>query len=128
DSATIVVDWRDGRRTTLPGVRPNRVYEITAATAGPRTADTTAARPAPLFEDATADLKGHVHTEDTFDDWDRQFLLPAALSQLGPGIAWFDVDRDRTEDLIIGTGKGGHVAVFKNKGGRLQPDAAQGPP
>ena len=36
DSATIVVDWRDGRRTTIADVRPNRVYEISTATAAAR--------------------------------------------------------------------------------------------
>jgi hypothetical protein len=129
DSATIVVDWRDGRQTTLEGVKPNRMYEITEATA--------TARPAPpppdslthpsLFEDATAQLRGHVNTEDTFDDWDRQFLLPNALSQSGPGIAWYDLDRDGHEDLLIGSGKGGKLGVFKNKNGALVPDANAGP-
>ena len=33
DSAALQVDWPDGRRTTIPGVRPNRHYEITMATA-----------------------------------------------------------------------------------------------
>ena len=52
-----------------------------------------------LFADATAQLGGHRHVEDRFDDWDRQFLLPQALSQLGPGVSWFDVDRDGAEDV-----------------------------
>src|SRR4029079_16686805 len=121
DSATIVVDWRDGRQTTIHGVRPNRIYEINASTAAPRrplaAADTV--KPPPLFEDATSLLQGHVHHEDAFDDWDRQFLLPNALSQRGPGVSWFDIDRDGTEDLIVGTGKGGQLGIFKNSKGRL---------
>ncbi|MGE5100553.1 MAG: FG-GAP-like repeat-containing protein, partial [Deltaproteobacteria bacterium] len=131
DSATLVVDWRDGRRTTISGVRPNRLYEITTATATQRPPIDSLAKAAAsaptLFEDATAQLHGHVHTENTFDDWDRQFLLPNALSQLGPGIAWFDLDHSGSEDLIVGTGKGGHIAVFKNAHGRLVPDTSHGP-
>ncbi|HEX8945851.1 MAG TPA: CRTAC1 family protein, partial [Gemmatimonadaceae bacterium] len=50
-----------------------------------------------------------------------------ALSQLGPGIAWFDLDHSGSEDLIVGTGKGGHIAVFKNAHGRLVPDTSHGP-
>jgi hypothetical protein len=126
DSATLVVDWRDGRRTTISNVRPNREYEITTAAAAARAPADTSKRAA-LFEDATALLAGHTHTEDTFDDWGRQFLLPSALSELGPGVAWFDIDRDGDEDLIIGTGKGGRVAVFRNDNGRLVPQPAQGP-
>jgi hypothetical protein len=55
------------------------------------------------------------------------FLLPNALSQLGPGVTWFDLDRDGNEDLLIGTGKGGRIAVFKNAGGHLVPQPPQGP-
>ena len=127
DSATIVVDWRDGRRTTIAGVRPNRLYEITTATAAARPpADTT--KTAPLFEDATAQLGGHVHVDSAFNDWARQFLLPDALSQLGPGVAWFDYDRDGYEDLLIGSGRGGRLGVFHNEHGRLVPKPSQGPP
>ena len=129
DSATIVVDWRDGRQTVLKGVRPNRAYEITTGTARPRPAPPPAdslSHPS-LFEDASAQLRGHVHTENTFDDWDRQFLLPNALSQSGPGVAWYDLDRDGHEDLLIGSGKGGHLGVFKNKNGQLVPEANAGP-
>jgi hypothetical protein len=126
DTATLVVDWRDGRRTTM-AVEPNRLYEIATATAAPRPADTTAAPSPSLFEDATAQLAGHVHRDPPFDDWARQFLLPGALSQLGPGVAWFDYDRDGDEDLLVGSGRGGRLAVFRNDGGRLTPRPNDGP-
>jgi hypothetical protein len=129
DSATIVIDWRDGRRTTIAGVKPNRLYEVTTANAGVRPAPDSAAesKPAVLFADESAALGGHVHTEDVFDDWDRQFLLPAALSELGPGVTWYDVDRDGDEDLLIGAGRGGSITVFRNDRGRLVREAAAGP-
>ncbi len=137
DSATLVVDWRGGGRTTIHGVRPNREYEITeprggAPAASAAAASTVAAPPSsrgaaalcgrascPLFEDATALLGGHLHTEAPFDDWERQFLLPNALSQLGPGVSWIDYDRDGDDDLIVGAGRGGSLGVFRNEGGRL---------
>ncbi|HEX3865556.1 MAG TPA: VCBS repeat-containing protein, partial [Gemmatimonadaceae bacterium] len=125
-SATLVVDWRDGRRTTIHDVKPNRLYEITTAGAVAKPDGNRTPAPA-LFEDATAMLGGHTHTEDAFDDWDRQFLLPTALSELGPGVAWFDLARDGREDLLIGSGKGGRIAVFKNSNGRLVPQPPQGP-
>ncbi len=120
DSATLVIDWRDGRRTTLSGVRPNRAYEVTAAGAAARpVADSTGTTP--LFEDATPQLAGHTHVDPPFDDWERQFLLPNSLSQLGPGVAWFDYDRDGDEDLIVGAGRGGRLGLFRNDRGRLVP-------
>ena len=80
-----------------------------------------------LFEDATPELGGHTHTEPMFDDWERQLLLPNALSQLGPGAAWFDIDADGNEDLLIATGRGGRVGMFRNNKGRLTPQAKTGP-
>ena len=126
DSATLIVDWRDGRRTTISGVRPNRLYEITSAGSAVGAPDPIAAEPT-LFEDVSAQLAGHSHAEAVFDDWERQFLLPNSLSQLGPGVAWFDYDRDDDEDLLVGTGRGGQVGVFRNERGRLVPVRGSGP-
>ncbi len=126
DSATLVVEWRDGRRTTIAGVRANRHYEVRATGAVPRPRTDTAT-PTPLFADATDELEGHRHLEDAFDDWDRQYLLPEALSQPGPGVAWTDLDGDGTEELLVGSGVGGRIARFRWQGGRLVPQPAQGP-
>ena len=125
-AATLEVTWRSGRRTTIGDVQANRLYEIAEPVAGkmlPALAEDSA-----LFVDVTSQLGGHAHTEPVFDDWDRQFLLSDALSPLGPGVSWFDIDRDGAEDLVVGTGKGGRVAVFMNRRGRLVPQVASGPP
>lgn len=124
DSVTITVTWRDGRRSVLAGARPNRLYEITGEVGDDPAmapAGTAPGAPPPLFEDATPLLGGHRHHETPFDDWNRQFLLPNALSQLGPGVAWFDFDRDGDEDLAVGAGRGGRLATFRNEAGRLVP-------
>ena len=132
DSVRIEVTWRDGTRSVVEGARPNRLYEIGdwglgVGGSGRLPPTPNPQPPTPLFEDATAALGGHVHTEDVFDDWGRQFLLPDALAQLGPGVAWFDKDRDGDEDLLIGTGKGGRLGVYRNDGGRLIAEPERGP-
>jgi hypothetical protein len=81
-----------------------------------------------LFQDISGQLGGHGHVEPYFDDYVRQLLLPNALSQLGPGVAWFDMDGDGREDLIVGAGRTGTLAWFRNVGGRLQPAPARFPP
>jgi hypothetical protein len=122
-SARLEIDWPDGRRSVLTDVRANRLYEISSATArdGARSlARQTSADPeTSLFVDATALLGGHRHVDPPFDDWARQSLLVTSLSQLGPGVAWHDLDRDGDDDLIIGTGRGGSLSLLRNERGRF---------
>ncbi len=115
---TLEVVWRSGKTSVVRGAKANRIYEVAESAAsadnGTRTA-TSGARPPPIFEDVSGLLQ-HQHVEEEFDDYARQPLLPKKLSQLGPGVAWFDVDADGWEDLIVGSGKGGQTAVFRNDG------------
>jgi hypothetical protein len=110
------VRWRSGRETVVDDVTPNYVYEIAEQSARVAAPELPAAiSQHPLFEDFSTRLN-HVHHDDSFDDFVRQPLLPRKLSQAGPGISWFDFDRDGHEDLIIGSGKGGLMGVFRNNG------------
>lgn len=122
---TIEVTWRSGRQSVIKGVKGNRLYEIdeSGAVAAPGSSLTTAPKQ-PLFEDVSS-LLNHTHADEAFDDFERQPLLPNALSQLGPGVSWFDVDGDGKEDLLIGSGRGGNLALFLNdgKGGFRKPDS-----
>jgi hypothetical protein len=109
------VTWRSGVRTRVTGVEPGRLYEI-----GEPAETATAPHPQapvsrPLFTDESPRL-GHRHTEAPFNDFERQPLLPRKLSQLGPAVAWFDIDGDGWEDLLVGTGRGGDLAVLRNDG------------
>ncbi len=62
----------------------------------------------------------HRHVETPYNDWMRQPLLPQALSRLGPGVAWYDVDGDGREDLLITSGRGGSLAYYRNDHGHLR--------
>jgi hypothetical protein len=78
-------------------------------------ASTSAKSGGPMFKDESAVLD-HRHHDEPFDDFQRQPLLPRKLSQLGPGVAWFDIDSDGWDDIIIASGKGGPLAIFRNDG------------
>ena len=108
------VQWRDGRRSVIEGVQPNRRYEVeetVAVAAPPRAPDTVR----PIFEDVSTQLH-HRHHEEPFDDFERQPLLSRRLSQLGPGVAWCDVNGDGHDDLLVGSGRGGSLQLFLNNG------------
>ncbi|HEV8399928.1 MAG TPA: VCBS repeat-containing protein [Gemmatimonadales bacterium] len=121
DSVTIEVAWRDGRRSVIQGARPNRLYDIQEPAETAEVPTPHSPRPTPLFEDISSQLAGHRHVEPYFDDYARQLLLPNSFSQLGPGVSWFDVDGDGLEDLIVGAGRTGKAAWFRNDGRRLRP-------
>ncbi len=112
---TIEVHWRDGRNSAVSNVVANRIYEIDEAGAAIPAAKVTPAPPSPFFKDVS-ELLAHEHHEAPFDDFQRQPLLPKKLSQLGPGVAWGDLAGDGWDDLLIGSGKGGRLAAYRNNG------------
>src|SRR5258708_39885375 len=63
--------------------------------------------------------------ETEFKDYERKPPLPFKLSQLGPGVAWFDLDGDGHDELIIGAGRGAAPAVLRSNGhGQFSPIGA----
>ncbi|MBI1839719.1 MAG: VCBS repeat-containing protein [Verrucomicrobia bacterium] len=111
----IDVRWRSGARTHVSRVAANQAVEISEEKVAPPAPP--AAPAASMFKNVSA-LLNHDHVDKPFDDFQRQPLLPRKLSQLGPGVAWTDVDGDGWEDLVVGGGRGGLLAVLRNEGGK----------
>lgn len=113
-SHTIEVLWPSGRKSILNNAKANHAYLIKEPDSPP-VKQQDAPKPQPWFTEATSFQ--HSHTETAFDDFARQPLLPRRLSQSGPGIAWADLDKDGWDDLVIGSGAGGHLGAFRNENG-----------
>src|SRR6185369_2666422 len=92
EGMSIEVTWRNGKSSVVEGVKPNRIYEI-AETAAHPVAKPHSVPPKKMFTEVS-DRIAHTHHEDSFNDFERQPLLPRKLSQLGPAVAWADVDGD----------------------------------
>ena len=52
------------------------------------------------------------HTENTFNEFDREPLIPHMLSTEGPALAVADINNDGLEDVFIGASKTFHNAIF----------------
>lgn len=115
----LAITGPNGASTTLDSVQANRVYEVEvprgegqSKTGGTAQVDTSS-NPSPVFKEVSSRLN-HRHTESPYDDYRIQPLLPAKLSQQGPGVSWVDYDDDGDEDLFISSGRGGELAVYEN--------------
>ena len=120
---TLEVAWRGGKTSVVRGVKANHIYEIEESGAKEVPGSTppgSNSEPGTrnsklLFADVSASL-AHSHERTPFNDLERQPMLIRSLSQLGPGVAWWDLDNDGDDDLIVGASQGGRVAVFRNDG------------
>ncbi len=117
----ITVDWPDGRRSVIAKARSNRIYEMEQAAAVK--VERPALKPIRPWMVDVSDRLRHGHHENSYDDFAQQPLLPQRYSQLGPGVTWADVDGDEHDDLVIGSGQGGRLAVLHNSGGKFEPRA-----
>lgn len=114
---SIEVRWRSGKRSRISDVEGNRYYEIEEPESSP-TPPPGPPPPLPPMFSAFAQWPEVGHHEEAFDDFERQPLLPRKLSQLGPGVAWADLDGDGWEDVIVGSGKGGSLQALRNLQGK----------
>jgi hypothetical protein len=128
---TIEVTWRNGGRSIISDAKPNHIYEIDERGAKPVSDPQSLprAKPQPIFKDISGWIL-HTNEDIPFNDFERQPLLHKSLSQLGPGVGWHDLDGDGHDELIIGSGKGGRLAIYRNDGKgfvRWQADAWNSP-
>ena len=128
DSLTIEVLWRSGGRSVVTGARPNRIYEMDESgktdypSPYPEQRKTENGKRKTETRHPTPDTRrplAHTHHEEVFDDFARQLLMSRKLSQLGPYLAAGDADGDGDADVLVGSGKGGRLALLTNRDGEL---------
>jgi hypothetical protein len=122
---SLEVTWPSGARSSVTDVESNRLYEINEPMP-----DATVVMPAPLprpFFSEVSRILQHTNTDDYYPEFDRQPLLTKRLGSFGPGVTWCDGNGDGWDDLVIGGGVGGTLALYFNDGkGGFQ--RAGGPP
>ena len=104
------VTWRNGKKSEI-AVEPNHLYEVSDGEA------VEVAAP-PAKRTMFKELKTEFIPDEqaVFSDWDRQPILPRALSRKGPVMLVDDFNKDDFPDLLYGTGRG-ELHLYYNKAG-----------
>ncbi len=120
---SLTVRWPSGHVQTFQDLKANRRYTINEPSSNAAPTKPNPAKPKPLYAEV-AQEQGLTfrHRERTFNDYQKQPLLPGKLSQLGPGHAWGDADGDGRDDLYVGGAAGQTGQLYRHlPDGRFAP-------
>ena len=105
------VQWPNGKVQALENLPANQ--RLTLKLADAKTGKwEKIATPPPIFQAATVTGIDFVHADDEFNDFNREWLIPHAFSNLGPNIATGDVNGDGLEDFYVGGSRNQTGAIF----------------
>ncbi len=99
---TLTITWPNQISTTITNISVNQRLEITQDNEFDGTSSTSFSTR--LFERNLL-IPEFVHSENPFDDFEKEVLLPHRYSQLGPFICVGDVNGDAVEDFYVGGAK-----------------------
>lgn len=99
---SLSVTWPDGKQQTLYHLTTDTTVTIYWKNAEKKLPDNPII-PQRLFADVTATAGiSYLHTENSFNDFGQQRLLPQKYSQQGPSIATGDINNDGLTDFFVG--------------------------
>ncbi|MCG2461498.1 CRTAC1 family protein [Flavobacteriaceae bacterium F89] len=109
---SLVISWYDGGNAVLHKIKPNRTLVLDRA----KLKTTEVGKPkatVQLFKDVTQEVGiDYLQKENSFDDFEREVLLPHKMSAYGPGLAVGDVNGDDLEDFFVGGAVGQSGSLF----------------
>lgn len=100
DSLTVL--WPNGNITSKKNIQTNQILKISSSDSKKITPKTEESSKY-LFADKTSSFPAKFnHIENSFDDFEKQILLPHKLSQFGPALTADDINNDGLDDFYIG--------------------------
>ena len=111
--STLKIEWADGTVQTQENVGINQTILVSKNNAIANKDDEIN----PVFTTASNATFGlnYFHQENSFDDFEKEILLPMRQSTLGPQLAVFDANNDGNEDVIVGGSSGFATSLFIQK-------------
>jgi enediyne biosynthesis protein E4 len=117
---SIMVIWENDRKQVLKNVKPNQLLTLKKSEAN-QVFVYQEIRDKKLFVKQENSLN-FIHTENAYNDFKSQILLPYMLSRSGPCLAKGDVNKDGLEDLFVGGAVGQSGEIFlQQKNGQFTP-------
>lgn len=98
------VIWPDGREQTINNITVNRTFNIDYMDS--KIVVEHKQESQTLFEDISEKVDiNKKHSENRFNDFEREVLLPHKMSEMGPAFASGDVNGDGLDDIYYGASK-----------------------
>lgn len=110
--ASIEVVWPDQSISRIKDISNNSLIEIDYASAMQEGKKEQKESKQIWRETKMDEISEYINSENDFDDFAHQILIPHRMSRLGPAVASADINNDNQDDLFIGGAAGIASTLF----------------